>query len=78
MPVGGKILVIDDEPDTVGLLELTLKTAGFEVHGARNGDEGLRLALENKYDVLLVDLMMPGMSGFDLMRTLQEKGGAEA
>ena len=78
MPVGGKILVIDDEPDTVGLLELTLKTAGFEVHGARNGDEGLRLALENKYDVLLVDLMMPGMSGFDLMRTLQEKGGAAA
>ncbi|OGT27406.1 MAG: hypothetical protein A2Z17_04315 [Gammaproteobacteria bacterium RBG_16_66_13] len=76
MPVGGKILVIDDEPDTVGLLELTLKTAGFEVHGARNGDEGLRLALQNKYDLLLVDLMMPGVSGFDLMRTLQEKGGA--
>ena len=78
MPVGGKILVIDDEPDPVGLLDLPLKTAGFEVHGARNCDECFRLALENKYDVLLVDLMMPGMSGFDLMRTLQEKGGAAA
>ena len=71
MASNGKILVIDDEPDTVGLIELTLATAGYEVHGARSGDEGLKLALANKYDLLLVDLMMPGLSGFDLMRKLQ-------
>lgn len=75
MARASKILVIDDEPDTVGLLELTLKTAGFQVDGARSGEEGLRLATENTYDVLLVDLMMPGVTGFDLMRTLKEKGG---
>jgi two-component system copper resistance phosphate regulon response regulator CusR len=78
MATPGKILVIDDEPDTVGLLELTLHTAGFEVHGARSGDEGLRLAMENAYDLLLLDLMMPGVSGFDLMRTLHDKGGKSA
>lgn len=78
MPPVRKILVIDDEPDTVGLLELTLQTAGFDVHGARSGEEGLRLALENKYDLLLLDLMMPGVSGFDLMRSLQEKSGKSA
>ncbi|HET7011294.1 MAG TPA: response regulator [Anaerolineales bacterium] len=73
-----KILVIDDEPDTVGLLELTLTTAGYEVHGARSGEEGLHLAMANRYDLLLVDLMMPGMSGFDLMRAIQSKGGQAA
>jgi two-component system copper resistance phosphate regulon response regulator CusR len=78
MPPTRKILVIDDEPDTVGLLELTLSTAGFEVKGAGNGDEGLRLATENRYDLLLVDLMMPGLSGFDLMRALQTGGGKSA
>jgi DNA-binding response OmpR family regulator len=78
MASSGKILVIDDEPDTVGLIELTLATAGYEVHGARSGDEGLKLALANKYDLLLVDLMMPGMSGFDLMRKLQTRGGQAA
>jgi DNA-binding response OmpR family regulator len=76
--MAGKILVIDDEPDTVGLLELTLSTAGFEVEGARSGQEGLRLATSNSYDLLLVDLMMPGLSGFDLMRALQQKGGKSA
>ena len=78
MPPARKILVIDDEPDTVGLLELTLSTAGFEVEGAQSGEEGLRLATDNSYDLLLVDLMMPGLSGFDLMRTLQTKGGKSA
>lgn len=73
-----KILVVDDEPDTVGLLELTLRTAGFEIQTARSGQEGLRMALENAYDLLLLDVMMPDLSGFDLMRSLQELQGASA
>lgn len=73
-----RILVVDDEPDTVGLLELTLRTAGFEIHTARSGQEGLRLALESKFDLLLVDIMMPDLSGFDLIRSLQELKGASA
>jgi two-component system phosphate regulon response regulator PhoB len=71
-----KILVVDDEPDTVGLLELTLRTAGFEIQSARSGQEGLRLALEQRFDLLLLDVMMPDLTGFDLMRSLQELHGA--
>ncbi|HMK09109.1 MAG TPA: response regulator, partial [Anaerolineales bacterium] len=70
------ILVVDDEPDTVGLLELTLRTAGFEIHSARSGQEGLRMALERRFDLLLLDVMMPDLTGFDLMRSLQELHGA--
>jgi DNA-binding response OmpR family regulator len=73
-----RILVVDDEPDTVGLLELTLRTAGFEIQTARSGQEGLRMALENAYDLLLLDVMMPDLSGFDVMRSLQELQGASA
>jgi DNA-binding response OmpR family regulator len=73
-----RILVVDDEPDTVGLLELTLRTAGFEIHSALSGQEGLRLALDNAFDLLLLDVMMPDLSGFDLMRSLQELKGASA
>ncbi len=71
-----KILVVDDEPDTVGLLELTLRTAGYEIQSARSGQEGLRLALEEAFDLLLLDVMMPDLTGFDLMRSLQELHGA--
>ena len=73
-----KILVVDDEPDTVGLLELTLRTAGFEIQTAMSGQEGLRLALEKAYDLILLDLMMPDISGFDVMRSVQELKGASA
>lgn len=78
MSPGAQILVVDDEPDTVGLLELTLRTAGFEIQTARSGQEGLRLALDTKFDLLLLDVMMPDLSGFDLMRSLQELNGASA
>ena len=71
-----KILVVDDEPDTVGLLELTLRTAGYEIQSARSGQEGLRMALEEAFDLLLLDVMMPDLTGFDLMRSLQELHGA--
>ena len=73
-----RILVVDDEPDTVGLLELTLRTAGFEIQTAMSGQEGLRLALEKAYDLILLDLMMPDISGFDVMRSVQELKGASA
>jgi two-component system OmpR family response regulator len=73
-----QILVVDDEPDTVGLLELTLRTAGFSIYTARSGQEGLRLALDRPFDLILLDLMMPDLSGFDLMRSLRELKGASA
>jgi DNA-binding response OmpR family regulator len=62
-----RILVVDDEPDTLGLIELTLQTAGFSVKTATNGDQALGILLNDTFDLLLLDIMMPGMTGFDLL-----------
>ncbi len=71
-----KILVADDEPDTLDLLEITLGRAGYEVLRANNGHEALKLTREQHPDVLLLDVMMPQLSGLDVLRTLRDEGGA--
>jgi DNA-binding response OmpR family regulator len=68
-----RILVIDDEPDTLGLIELTLQTAGFQVKTAPSADLALGLITSDTYDLLLLDIMMPGMTGFELIETLNER-----
>jgi CheY-like chemotaxis protein len=70
-----RILVVDDEPDTLGLIELTLQTAGHEVRLASGGVEGLQLARQLEFDVILLDIMMPDLSGFDVLRALREDPG---
>jgi DNA-binding response OmpR family regulator len=67
------ILVVDDEPDTLGLIELTLQTAGHTVKSAGRGAEALRLISEGGYDLVLLDIMMPDMSGFDVLRALRNE-----
>ena len=69
----GRILIVDDEPDTLGLIELTLQTAGFTVRTATNGDHALRLITEDTFDLILLDIMMPGMTGFDLLQILKDR-----
>lgn len=66
-----RILIVDDEPDTLGLIELTLQTAGFSVRTAPNGDQALGMILEDTFDLILLDIMMPGMTGFDLLKNLR-------
>lgn len=66
------ILIVDDEPDTLGLIELTLETAGFEVHTALSAEPALSLIQQHAFDLILLDIMMPGMSGFDMVRKLKE------
>ena len=61
-----RILVVDDEPDTLGLIKLTLQTAGYQVQTATGGREGLRLVREEPFDVVILDIMMPDVSGFDV------------
>jgi DNA-binding response OmpR family regulator len=68
-----RILVVDDEPDTLGLIELTLQTAGFSVKTATNGDQALGILLNDTFDLLLLDIMMPGMTGFDLLEILKNR-----
>lgn len=67
------VLIVDDEPDTLGLIELTLQTAGYNVVTAANGDQALGLLETESFDLLLLDIMMPGKTGFDIVRELQAR-----
>lgn len=68
----GKILIIEDEKDIVELLFYNLKKEGFEVDFAYNGEEGLTKIRNNTYNLILLDIMLPGIGGFELCKTLRE------
>ncbi|MBS3946241.1 MAG: response regulator [Melioribacter sp.] len=65
-----KILVIDDYPDNVFLLQDRLEKEGFEVLKAYDGEMGIQKAISEKPDLILLDIMMPGVSGYDVCKTL--------
>lgn len=65
-----KILVIDDHPDNVFLLQDRLEHEGFEVITAYNGPQGIEKAREEMPDLVLLDVMMPGMSGFEVCKRI--------
>ncbi len=66
-----KVIIIDDEPDLVLLLEHTLTNEGFEVRSALNGSEGLDLVREWLPQVVILDVMLPHIDGFDVCRILR-------
>lgn len=66
-----RVLVVDDEPMMVNLLRTGLRYEGFEVEGAAGGAEALRLAAEFRPDLVILDLMMPGVDGFEVCRRLR-------
>ncbi len=68
-----RVLVVDDERDTLDLIDLTLRTAGYDIHLANSGEESLEMMRSNNFDIVLLDIMMPDMSGFDVLRTLKEE-----
>lgn len=72
---GIRILVVDDEPFNQALLEDMLKDLGHEVLLASSGEEGLAMFREQQPDLVLMDVMMPGMSGFDTVRAMRRVGG---
>ncbi len=67
-----QIMVVDDDPDTVSILARHLQREGFGAVEAISGAECLRLVHEQPVDVILLDLMMPGMDGFQVCRALKE------
>jgi len=69
-----RLLVVDDEPNIVDLLATSLRFAGFEVATASNGSEALRVASSFKPDLLVLDVMMPGVDGFTVVRRLRQDG----
>jgi DNA-binding response OmpR family regulator len=74
MTAAAKILVIEDEPDMLTILRDNLELEGYRVDMAKTGEDGLRLALRDSPDVILLDIMLPGMSGYDVCRNLRSRG----
>ena len=68
-----KILIIEDEADLVKGLKLNLADEGYEVDWAADGREGLRRALEDAPDLIILDIMLPGMNGLEVCRELRQK-----
>jgi two-component system alkaline phosphatase synthesis response regulator PhoP len=69
-----KILIIEDEEDLVKGLRLNLKDEGYRIDWAPDGEAGLQKALEESYDLIILDIMMPKMSGLDVCREIRIKG----
>ncbi|MCX5043376.1 response regulator transcription factor [Aldersonia sp. NBC_00410] len=69
-----KVLVVDDEPMIVELLTVSLRFQGFEVESAADGAAGLDKARSFRPDALILDVMMPGMDGFGMLRRLRDDG----
>lgn len=65
------ILVIDDDPDTIEFLRIVFTVRGREVVGARTGREGLELARQRPFDLIMVDIMMPDIDGYEVCRQLR-------
>ena len=70
-----KIVVIEDEPDIANLLAFHLKSGGYDCFVARDGKKGLQLVQSERPDLVLLDLMLPGMSGTDVCKAV--KGSAD-
>ncbi len=70
------VLVVEDDEDIQQLVEYNLLKEGFKVSVADSGEEGLRLARSERPDLLLLDLMLPGMDGLEVCRTLKRDPGA--
>jgi two-component system response regulator RegX3 len=68
----GRVLVVEDDEGIREMLKYNLVTAGFSVQEASDGAAGLRTARTSKPDLILLDLMLPGMSGFDFCRALRK------
>ena len=69
-----RVLIVEDEKNIVDILSFNLGREGYTTLEAYDGDAGLQLALEQDPDLILLDLMLPGKNGFDVCRTLREKG----
>ena len=74
----GRVLVVEDEPGLVLALTDRLGSVGYDVDCATDGESGLERALENSYDVVILDVMLPKKDGFEVCRDLRRKGVSSA
>ncbi len=73
-PAEARLLVVDDEPNIVELLAASLRYAGFEVTTAPTGEQAVELARRSPPDLVVLDVMMPGLDGFGVVRKLRSEG----
>ena len=78
MTIMKRILVIDDEPNLRQVLMDTLAYLGFEVFGAEDGQSGLAVAMEQLPDLVISDVVMPNMDGYELMEHMQQDPRTQA
>jgi DNA-binding response OmpR family regulator len=68
-----KILYVEDNVDTATAVKIILSHAGYDVETASRGKEGIRLAEKGKFNLILLDIMLPDMSGWDIFEQLHKK-----
>jgi DNA-binding response OmpR family regulator len=68
------VLVADDDPDILALVSFRLERAGYDVLGAHDGEEALRLAVEHAPDLAVLDVMMPKLDGYEVTTRLRQNG----
>ncbi|AKG04382.1 DNA-binding response regulator [Salimicrobium jeotgali] len=73
MDQGARILVVDDEERIRRLVKMYLEREDYTIEEAEDGERALQKALQNNYDVILLDLMLPGMDGIEVCKALREK-----
>ncbi|AEI39855.1 two-component response regulator involved in phosphate regulation [Paenibacillus mucilaginosus KNP414] len=74
IPMPQKILVIEDEPTLARLLSYNLTQEGYETKVVDHGSDGLQAALQQYFDLIILDIMLPGMNGFEILSKLRQKG----
>jgi DNA-binding response OmpR family regulator len=74
----GKILIVDDNPVIVELLERKLGREGYDVVGCTESDQAMDKCLEGKPDLIILDILMPGKSGWDIMKELKANSSTDS
>jgi two-component system alkaline phosphatase synthesis response regulator PhoP len=67
-----KILIIEDEPTLARLLSYNLAQDGYEIHVKHHGSEGFQEAIQQSYDLIILDIMLPGMNGYEIITALRQ------
>lgn len=68
-----KILVVDDESEDLKTMKMLLEEKGYAVKTTSDGTKALEILMENRFDLILIDILMPRLSGYELLRLIREK-----
>ena len=69
-----KILIVEDDRPLSKVLSIKLKNSGYEVTNAYNGEEAVEILANDKYDLALLDMVMPKMDGFEVLKKIKDRG----